>query len=74
MFLLKFRYLYSNISTPTKNFQFFDSVFHNQLELAIQENSSHVDKSKRAYDAVRKWNRGGSVFEKDYLLIPINQR
>ncbi|XP_027355302.1 probable ubiquitin-like-specific protease 2A isoform X2 [Abrus precatorius] len=52
-------------------FHFFNSFFFRKLADLDKDPSSACD-GKAAFQRVRKWTRKVKLFEKDYILIPIN--
>jgi hypothetical protein len=68
------RYLKNKLPTDEqKRFHFFNSFFFRKLA-DLDKDPSSVNDGRAAFQRVRKWTRKVNLFEKDYILIPINYR
>ncbi|XP_073392311.1 uncharacterized protein [Physcomitrium patens] len=67
------KYLQNQLSDKDKGrFYFFNSFFFRKLaDSSIKYTGPN--RGKIVYDRVRKWTRKVSLFEKDYVFIPVNQ-
>ncbi|KAK7331759.1 hypothetical protein VNO80_28498 [Phaseolus coccineus] len=66
------KYLKNKLPTDEQErFHFFNSFFFRKLADLDKDPSSACD-GRAAFQRVRKWTRKVNVFEKDYILIPIN--
>jgi hypothetical protein len=67
------RYLKNQVCTDgQKRFQFFNSFFFRKL---VDNDPSCASDSKKAFQRVRSWTKKfDDLFEKDYLLIPVNYK
>ncbi|KAK7328093.1 hypothetical protein VNO77_22189 [Canavalia gladiata] len=66
------KYLKNKLQTDEQDrFHFFNSFFFRKLADLDKDPSSACD-GRAAFQRVRKWTRKVNLFEKDYLLIPIN--
>ncbi|KAG0610633.1 hypothetical protein M758_7G080000 [Ceratodon purpureus] len=67
------KYLQTNLPVKDKErFYFFNSFFFRKL-VDSSKKYTGPDKAKVVYERVRKWTRKVSLFEKDYIFIPVNQ-
>ncbi|XP_024396576.1 probable ubiquitin-like-specific protease 2A isoform X2 [Physcomitrium patens] len=67
------KYLQNQLSSKDLGrFYFFNSFFFRKL---VDSSNKYTgpDRGKVVYDTVRKWTRKVSLFEKDYVFIPVNQ-
>lgn len=68
------RYLKNKLPTDEQEkFHFFNSFFFRKLA-DLDKNPSSACNGREAFQRVRKWTRKVNLFEKDYILIPINFR
>ncbi|XP_068497180.1 probable ubiquitin-like-specific protease 2A isoform X2 [Phaseolus vulgaris] len=66
------KYLKNKLPTDEQDhFHFFNSFFFRKLADLDKDPSSACD-GRAAFQRVRKWTRKVNLFEKDYILIPIN--
>ncbi|CAK8530321.1 unnamed protein product [Lathyrus sativus] len=66
------KYLKNKLSTDEqKRFHFFNSFFFRKLADLDKDPSSASD-GRAAFQRVRKWTRKVNLFEKDYIVIPVN--
>ncbi|KAJ1434905.1 Ulp1 protease family, C-terminal catalytic domain [Sesbania bispinosa] len=66
------KYLKNKLPTDDRErFHFFNSFFFRKLADLDKDPSSACD-GRAAFQRVRKWTRKVNLFEKDYILIPIN--
>ncbi|KAL2342056.1 hypothetical protein Fmac_009996 [Flemingia macrophylla] len=66
------KYLKNKLRTDEQDrFHFFNSFFFCKLADLDKDLSSACD-GRAAFQRVRKWTRKVNLFEKDYILIPIN--
>ncbi|KAK9163665.1 hypothetical protein Syun_004567 [Stephania yunnanensis] len=66
------KYLKNNIKPEElRRFHFFNSFFFRKLA-DMDKNPSSASEGRAAFLRVRKWTRKVSLFEKDYLFIPVN--
>ncbi|KAK7302577.1 hypothetical protein RJT34_13469 [Clitoria ternatea] len=66
------KYLKSKLPTDEQErFHFFNSFFFRKLADLDKDPSSACD-GRAAFQRVRKWTRKVNLFEKDYILIPVN--
>lgn len=57
--------------TLTGRFHFFSSFFYKRLVTA-GKGGAFDDRKRRAYEQVQNWTKDVDIFEKDYLVIPVN--
>lgn len=68
------RYLKNKLPTDEQErFHFFNSFFFRKLADLDKDPESASD-GRAAFQRVRKWTRKVNLFEKDYILIPVNYR
>ncbi|XP_052734894.1 probable ubiquitin-like-specific protease 2A isoform X2 [Vigna angularis] len=66
------KYLKNKLPTDEQDrFHFFNSFFFRKLADLDKDPASACD-GRAAFQRVRKWTRKVNLFEKDYILIPIN--
>ncbi|PIA52315.1 hypothetical protein AQUCO_01000286v1 [Aquilegia coerulea] len=66
------KYLKNKIKPEDRNrFHFFNSFFFRKLA-DLDKNPSSASEGRAAFLRVRKWTRKVNLFEKDYVLIPVN--
>ncbi|XP_012568674.1 probable ubiquitin-like-specific protease 2A isoform X2 [Cicer arietinum] len=66
------KYLKNKLTTDEQErFHFFNSFFFRKLADLDKDPSSASD-GRAAFQRVRKWTRKVNLFEKDYIVIPIN--
>ncbi|XP_045813558.1 probable ubiquitin-like-specific protease 2B isoform X3 [Trifolium pratense] len=66
------KYLKNKLPTDEqKRFHFFNSFFFRKLA-DLDKDPSNANDGRAAFQRVRKWTRKVNLFEKDYILIPIN--
>ncbi|CAJ1961344.1 unnamed protein product [Sphenostylis stenocarpa] len=66
------KYLKNKLPTDEQDrFHFFNSFFFRKLADLDKDPSSACD-GRAAFQRVRKWTRKVNLFEKDFILIPIN--
>ncbi|KAK2393272.1 Cysteine proteinases superfamily protein [Trifolium repens] len=66
------KYLKNKLPTDEqKRFHFFNSFFFRKLA-DLDKDPSSANDGRAAFQRVRKWTRKVNLFEKDYILIPIN--
>ncbi|XP_057431259.1 probable ubiquitin-like-specific protease 2A isoform X2 [Lotus japonicus] len=66
------KYLKNKLPTDEQEkFHFFNSFFFRKLA-DLDKNPSSACNGREAFQRVRKWTRKVNLFEKDYILIPIN--
>ncbi|KAK7412170.1 hypothetical protein VNO78_03619 [Psophocarpus tetragonolobus] len=66
------KYLKNKLPSDKQDrFHFFNSFFFRKLADLDKDPSSACD-GRAAFQRVRKWTRKVNLFEKDYILIPIN--
>lgn len=67
------KHLQTKLSDKDKErFYFFNSFFFRKL-VDSSKKYTGPDRGKVVYERVRKWTRKVSLFEKDYIFIPVNQ-
>ncbi|XP_073287104.1 probable ubiquitin-like-specific protease 2A isoform X2 [Primulina huaijiensis] len=65
------KYLLNRMSVEQHRFHAFNAFFFRKLADLDQDKSRPWD-GKKAFQRVWKWTRNVNLFEKDYLLIPVN--
>ncbi|XP_058081751.1 probable ubiquitin-like-specific protease 2B isoform X2 [Magnolia sinica] len=66
------KYLKNKIQPEDKHrFHFFNSFFFRKLA-DLDKDPGSVKEGRAAFLRVRKWTRKVNIFEKDYILIPVN--
>jgi sentrin-specific protease 7 len=63
------------VDAQKRKFYVFKCFFFTKLcDVSRKHIVNGNDRFKIAFEAVKKWTRGVSIFEKDYIFIPINER
>lgn len=52
----------------------FDSLFYSELNAKIRQKTRLGPLSLDDQDKLRKWTRNEDIFQKDYLVVPINRK
>ncbi|XP_073045609.1 probable ubiquitin-like-specific protease 2B isoform X2 [Primulina eburnea] len=65
------KYLLNRMSVEQHRFHAFNAFFFRKLA-DLDQDPSRARDGKKAFQRVRKWTRNVNLFEKDYLLIPVN--
>ncbi|XP_075511183.1 putative ubiquitin-like-specific protease 2A isoform X2 [Primulina tabacum] len=65
------KYLLNRMSAEQHRFHAFNAFFFRKLA-DLDQDPSRARDGKKAFQRVWKWTRNVNLFEKDYLLIPVN--
>ncbi|KAK4689830.1 hypothetical protein P7C73_g295, partial [Tremellales sp. Uapishka_1] len=66
------KYILSEMSEETQNHVYlFNSFFYGKLSL--KGKLKPTEERWPAYETVRKWTKGTDIFDKDYIIVPINE-
>ncbi|CAF0852460.1 unnamed protein product [Didymodactylos carnosus] len=72
-FYLQYIYYELLSDDDRKRTYLFNSFFYTRLTKKGNDDDSTVPASVRRYNRVKRWLRDVDIFEKDFLIIPINQ-
>lgn len=61
-------------STHLYNSYFYTKMFITRPKLTKEMRKQGITLTQRGYEQVRNWTRNVDIFEKDFLIIPINDR